>query len=128
MITFLRRGLLVLTALAAVGCSLTNPPSCTQEFAYAVNVSVRDSLSGELIASGAQMIARDGAYVDSMSVPSNRPDLDSFLLHAAGERSGIYTVTVRKLGYREWTRVNVQVDRDVCHVNAVKLTAVMQRS
>jgi hypothetical protein len=85
-------------------------------------------LSGVWSASGAQLIARDGAYADSMSVPANRPDLDSSSLSAAGERTGAYSLTVRKAGYRDWTRDNVQVTKNECHVNTVKFTALVQRS
>ena len=118
---------LALSVLAVAGCGLISAPNCTLTFDPAVEVVVQDSVSGAMIASGAQLIAREGTYADSMSLPANRADLDSKSLSAANERAGTYTVTVRKPGYREWTRSNVQVEQEVCHVRTVRLTALMQR-
>jgi hypothetical protein len=45
----------------------------------------------------------------------------------AYEKPGTYEVTVQQTGYRLWTRTNVQVTRDECHVQTVSLTALLQR-
>jgi hypothetical protein len=116
------------TLLICAGCSLISAPVCTDEYVHAVDVQVVDSVSGAMAASGAQLVARDGVFADSMSYPANRADLEAFSLHAAGERAGTYAVTLRKSGYRDWTRANVQVAKDACHVTTVSLTALMQRS
>lgn len=113
--------------LMCAGCSLISAPVCDGEFVSAVNVRVVDSASGAMAASGAQLLVRDGAFADSMSLPANRTDLDALSLHAAGERAGTYAVTVRKDGYRDWTQANVQAERDACHVTKISLTALMQR-
>ncbi|MBA3970142.1 MAG: hypothetical protein H0X52_08575, partial [Gemmatimonadetes bacterium] len=67
------------------------------------------SITGELIASGARLIVRDGEYVDTVQVPANRPDVDSLAIPAAGERPGVYTLTVQKPGYQEWRKSGVRV-------------------
>ena len=122
------RGLPLLLVLTTASCSsITSPRGCSTDYVYAVNVQVKDSVSNAMSASGAQMIARDGIYVDSVSAAANRPEVDALPLHAAGEREGTYTVTVRKSGFRDWTRANVQVTKGECHVNAVNLTALLQR-
>ena len=123
------RASIFLVAASAVGCGdILSTHSCTLELVSAINVQVRDSVSGSMIASGAQLFVRDGTYADSASHPANRPELDSFSLKVAGERAGTYTVTVRKLSYRDWTRSNVQVTRDACHVIPANLTALLQRA
>jgi hypothetical protein len=114
--------------LMCAGCSVISAPTCTDQYVYAVSVSVVDSATGAMAASGAQLVAREGVFADSMSLPANRADLDAFSLHAAGERAGTYAVTIQKSGYRDWTRTNVQVAKDACHVTTVSLTALMQRS
>jgi hypothetical protein len=42
------------------------------------------------------------------------------------ENAGGYTVTVEQAGYRPWTRTNVRVTSDACHVKTVSLTALLQ--
>ena len=119
---------LVLAAASMTGCSLIfDPGVCTANVAPGVNVLVQDSASGARVASGAQLIARDGAYADSSSYPANHPELDSSPLQGAFERGGTYSVTVRRAGYRDWTRNNVSVTKGACHVNTVTLTALLQQ-
>ena len=123
--------LLILTLASllwlSLGCS-TGP--CTLEGYYAINVNVKDSVSGAFTASGARLVVRDGAYADSMEVPANRPDLDAFGLHVGFERTGLYSVTVRKPGYQDWMRTNIGVGRrgDCEKLRAVSLTALLQPS
>ncbi len=99
---------------------------CTLEYQYGLGVHVRDSITGELIASGARLIVRDGEYVDTVQAPANRPDVDSLASPAAGERPGVYSLTVQKPGYREWRKSGVRVTADRCHVQPVRVTARLQ--
>ena len=101
---------------------------CTMQFSFGLNVYVKDSLTGAWAASGATLVSRDAQYADSSSVPSNRSDLDSLPLLGAGERAGVYLVTVRKAGYVDWVQRDVRVTADECHVNSVKLTARLLRT
>lgn len=115
--------------LAAAGCDLLDNNAgvaCTENFAFGLQVAVQDSSTGAPAASGAQLIARDGAWADTVAFPSNRPDLDAQPLVSAGERPGTYTVTVRKAGFRDWQRTGVVVTADECHVHPVDLTARLQ--
>lgn len=127
MTAFARESLLSVLALAVSGCSIVAPKSCTTSFVYGLAIVVKDSISTAGIASGATALARDGTFVDSVSVPANRPVLDSEALLLAGQRGGTYTVTVRKSGYHDWTRLNVQVATGPCHPLPVTLTALLQR-
>ena len=99
---------------------------CTAEYRFGLGVQVQDSISGQLITSGARLIVRDGAFVDTVQAPVNRPDVDSLPIPAVGERPGVYTLTVQKPGYREWRKSGVRVTADRCHVQPVGVTARLQ--
>lgn len=123
----------VLLAVATVvlgACDLTNSRDvyCTDNFVAGLVVSVQDSLTGAPAASGAQLIAQEGAYADTASYPPNRPDLDARPLVSAGERPGTYTVRVSKPGFLDWVRGGIIVTADECHVRPVALTARLQRA
>jgi hypothetical protein len=99
---------------------------CTALFAYGLSVTVQDSVTGLPAAAGATVVARDGAYADSTSVPANGANNTSVGL--AGERAGTYSITVRKAAYQTWSKSGVQVTKDVCHVIPVQVTAKLQPS
>ncbi len=96
---------------------------CTTDFRFGIVVEVRDAVSGAPAADGARLIVRDGDYVETVDAP---PTPSSTFLQAAGERVGRYDVTVQKPGYAEWTRTDVQVLRDGCHVTQIRLDAQLQ--
>lgn len=124
------RAALALVAVLLGGCRASNLVDgyvCTDEFRPGLNVFVKDSVSSAFAAAGASLIVTEGSYRDTASVPLGLTSADSFALHGAGERSGMYDVTVRKAGYRDWTRNGVVVTRNDCHVNTVTLTALLQR-
>lgn len=126
----LRRALLPLAALAVGACDVLDSPDviCTANFVFGLVVTVQDSASGAPSASGAQLIAQEGAYADTAGFPPNRPDLDTLPLVGAGERPGTYTVTVRKSGFHDWVRSGLVVTADECHVHPVQLTARLQEA
>jgi len=120
---------LCLTLLIGVGCSGSpgsTSPVCTMEFRYGLSVYVKDSLTGAGIASGASLVARDGAFKDSVSHASDKPELNGFPLVTAGERAGTYQISVSKPGYLPWSRSNVRVTANECHVNPASVTALLQ--
>jgi hypothetical protein len=112
--------------IGAVACSGSTSPVCTQEFRPGLVVYVKDSVTRAGVASGASLVVREGSYKDSVAAPNSTPDLDNSTLSAAGERSGTYQVTVLKPGYATWLQSNVRVTSNVCHVNTVTLTALLQ--
>jgi hypothetical protein len=121
---------LALAALLLGACDILDSRDviCTDSFLSGLEVTVEDSLTGAPSASGAQLIAQDGAYADTVSYAPNRPDLDAQPLRSAGERPGTYTVSVRKPGFFEWVRSGIVVTADECHVRPVALTARLQRT
>jgi hypothetical protein len=122
----------LLPLVVAVGCHWSSAPHepvvCTDIAMAAINVKVLDSASGlGLSFSNLWARARDGTYTDSTLVPFTIAANAPRTFGLAYEREGTYEVTVRAAGYREWTRPNVVVKRDECHVIPVALTAYLQR-
>lgn len=97
--------------------------ACTQELRPGLVVEVRDAGTGAPAADGARLIARDGDYVETVEGP---PVPGMTFLQAAGERAGKYTVTIQKAGYQDWTRSNIWVRDDGCHVSTARLEARLQ--
>lgn len=122
-----------LLLLGMISCDILESRTgvlCTDNFERGLEVRVQDSLTGAPAASGAMLIARDGAYADTAVVPPTAANPDAWVLAAAGERPGTYTVTVTKDGYLTWERTGVVVRMDDygCHVVTVELVARLQRT
>jgi hypothetical protein len=110
---------LIALLFTVVACS--DPTVCTLSFVYGIVVRVEDSASGAHAGSGALLVLRDGAYIES-----TEESFDGLHLHGAGERAGVYTVTVEKPTYHDWAQKNVRVTAGACHVHPVSLTARLQ--
>ncbi len=100
---------------------------CTTEARAGIEVDVRDALTGEPAAEGAIGLAQEGLFVDTLRVFPTLPPQGALTMVGAFERPGIYTVVVRKPGYREWTQANVVVSKDECHVITTRLQARLER-
>lgn len=118
----------VAAGLLLSGC--TNPFgfACSDIGRFAVHVEVRDAATNAPAAEGATLTVRDGEYVDSRNGGPGAPPIP--VLSAGAERAGTYQVTVRKEGYRDWTRENVRVKRaGWCdELRSVQFTARLERS
>ena len=114
---------LAISCQTDAGITGGEPRVCTTEARPAVVATVQDATSGAYIASGATLILRDGAFVDSLVVPAGRSDLDAIQLSTPGtyERPGTYTVTLRKAPYITAVVVGVAVTADACHVQTKAL-------
>jgi len=112
--------------LASVACSRASDigVACPAIFVYGLNVTVVDSITGAPTGSGATVVARDGAYTDSSTRAANGSAAAPFAL--AGERSGTYSLTVRKSGYTDWLKSGIQVKKAVCGVTPVVVLAKLQ--
>lgn len=116
-------GVAVATAIVSSGCDgVTDGTACTLEARAGVTVDIRDSISNADVSSGARIIAKDGVYADTVNSGGA-----GFPVGLAYERSGTYTVTVEKNGYRTWSQGGVVVTKDQCHVQGVSLVARMQQ-
>ena len=122
----------LLTIVSGCGILDQAPTVCTSDFRFGLSVYVRDSVTGIFAASGAQLLTEvNGIVVDSgnrypNTYPPNQRALDSLPLWGAGERAGVFRVTIRKPGYADWIRTGVRVTEDECHVRRTTLTARIQ--
>ena len=91
---------------------------CTMEARSAVLVEMRDSRTGAALTGPATLTVRDGAFVETAEIPAEFSSMG-----IAHERAGVYVVTVRKAGYRDWTRADVAVKSDECHVQTAIVRA-----
>ena len=107
----------LLPLLAACGNPLMGR-ECTTDVKPAVSVRIQDARSGAALTGPATAVARDGAFADTAEVDPG----DSWA-RLAQERAGVYDVTVRKAGYREWTRTGVRARDGECHVRTAELVA-----
>lgn len=123
----MNRSLVRLAAVAFVPLLAACPQNpledtvCTMEARSAITVEMRDARTGAELTGPATLTVRDGAFVETAEIPA---ELSS--IGVAHERAGVYVVTVKKAGYREWTRANVAVKSDECHVQTAKLRADLE--
>jgi len=104
-------------------CAVIFGPACTHEVRPGLSVEVRDSTTGAPVAAGARVIARDGAFADTAVSGSLDGVSGADLAH---ERTGDYTVTVEQEGYAPWSRSDVHVTADRCHVHTVFVVVLLQ--
>lgn len=107
----------VLSMAATVSLSgCVDTQTCTTEYRYGVNVTLRNARSGAGV-TGATVVIVDGSY---------RETLSSFVLPGsyagAGEREGSYTLSVEAPGYVSPAARTVVVTGGECHVNGVSVT------
>jgi hypothetical protein len=121
----------VLLCLAGVGCAALDPRAgqvfCTHEMRPAVIVEIRDAQTNAPLAQQAFGAVREGAYVDSLRPAESLTAEPSTLLSraAAHERTGTYSIEVRRPGYATFTASNVRVDKDACHVLTARVQAAL---
>ncbi len=108
-------------ALAFVACDATSPV-CTDVSRPALQVFVRDSLSGSAVA-GATVVASEGTYRDSALTRAQ--DGAAFL---ASGRPGMYTVEVSGDQHHAWqSAMPVEVAAGSCGPTPVTVNALLQR-
>ena len=109
----------------------TDPVVCPAAISRAIEVEVRDAVSGAPAAADAVGTARDGSFVEVLQVVgwTGAPaDETALLLGGVNERAGTYTVTVDKAGYERWERASINVRRSICGVETARLEARLTRS
>jgi hypothetical protein len=121
MLTRLALGALLLMSTGCGDDRVGGPlyEACTAIFAYGLSIDVTDAVTGAPL-EGVSAEVRDGDFVD--------PYVSVFgsTVVGAGERAGVYTVVIRKEGYRDWTRSGIVVTADRCHVMGVHLDAALE--
>ena len=116
---------LALTALLPLSVSCKDIV-CAGVGAPGVSVTVVDSLTDAPATAGATLLVYDldhgGVRVDSVTGQADAQTLDGAI-----NRTGRFSVAVRKTGYRDWTKADVAV-RDSCpHITTAILTARLAR-
>jgi hypothetical protein len=107
--------------LAACPQNPLEDTACTMEARTAVQVEMRDARTGAALKGPATLTVRDGAFVETAEIPEEFSSMG-----IAHERAGVYVVTVKKAGYRDWTRADVAVKRGECHVETATLRAELE--
>jgi len=94
---------------------------CLAPISLAVEVEVRDSISGQAAADGAIGVLTGAAVDDTLA------QRDSLTL-VGGDNTGTYTVTIDKPGYLTWTASSVHVTKvgECGNVIPVDLSAKLQ--
>src|SRR5688572_25680130 len=118
------RSLIVILAVSLWACR--NPldfGGCDTYASPALRLSVIDARTGATLPGleGARAIARDGAFADTALL------VNATTGGIAYERPGTYDVTVEYPGYLLWSRTNIAVTSDRCHVRTKSITASLQR-
>jgi hypothetical protein len=113
----------LLQVLLSTACGVTEPKGiiCTREFRYGVTATVTDAADGSQETEGLSGILAEGSYREEMGVGGN-------VLAGAGERAGLYELTVMADGYVTWTQGDIEVTADECHVEPVSLTVLLHPS
>lgn len=113
---------LPVSLLLMAGCTGDSPIICTTEARFGVNVMVRDAVTQQPLLGGVRGALHEGTYLDSLHVFT---DIEGHLHSLAGavERPGNYRIELVATGYLPWSRDNVVVTADRCHVNAVAVQA-----
>jgi hypothetical protein len=95
---------------------------CTAQPRPAIRAEIRDSVTNAPADSGASLIVTNQAVYDSTAFAFE----PSYVQSAVHGRAGIYTVRVRKAGYRLWERTGIVVNGDRCGPEATELQVRLQ--
>jgi len=112
---------LAMSALAA-GCGLPDPPCDPPVAASSIFVVVRDSLTARPLAKGTAGTADASGVHDTLVTIGD----DSTTLYAAHNVPGVYRVTLRHEGYRDWVRDGIAVEWGRCGGGNVLVAARLQ--
>jgi len=92
---------------------------CTDIFAYGLTIEVTDATT-LLPITEASGTATEGEYQEELE------SIGTGTLVGAGERPGTYDIVVTAPGYQEWTRDEVTLGFDGCHVVGQSFDARLQ--
>ena len=117
--------------LVVGGCDAVNGiRSCSADSVPGLMIKVLDAATLQPVACGADVWAIQDTYserMDTYCIGSLPDSLQGPWAYGAYEREGIYTVLVARDGYRPWSRAGIRVTADECHVQTVRLEALLVR-
>lgn len=109
-------------ALAACEEISVGPGVCPDVVPPSVQVTALDSVTSANVTSGATLVLANAAGVDSVTAPSG-----PITTMGVGEnRTGTFTLRVRRTGYQLWTRSGVKVEQGDCGAQTIQVTARLQ--
>lgn len=88
-----------------------NPITCTAEFVYGLNITLKDATTSNIINTDVEVIATDGNYKETLMT---NVGISSYL--GAGERAGTYIVTITSSKYQTFTSNPITLTSNECHV------------
>ncbi|MCW9037300.1 hypothetical protein [Altibacter sp.] len=106
---------LILLLGSLMACSKSNTDdaiTCTEEFVYGLNVTVRDANTDVLLTDAEVTVqAQDNDYNEML-------EFNAVVFLGAGERPGTYTLTVTGVNYETFISdpIAIALTEDVCHV------------
>jgi hypothetical protein len=108
---------LPLAVLAGCSTSSVEPLRvCTAELRSTIIVNVTDAKTSASAAAGSTVIVRGATFYDSVFVTTLvLPPSTAYLGWEDRIKGGRYTVQVRKPGYLDWIKTDVDVPSDECH-------------
>jgi hypothetical protein len=112
--------------LAVVACTTPTAHVCTANVEPGIVIRIEDSVTGEPRASMVKGKATAPGYADSLRPYESLAAGQLLSLAGAYERAGVYAVTIRGTGYRDWQADQIRVAPGSCHVKTVTLTARLQ--
>ena len=108
--------MMLFMSILAISCNSSDDnngaTNCTDMFVYGLNVTVKDSLTNEILQEGVVIKAVDGIYEETLQSEQST----SAVFVGAGERAGNYVLTVSKPGYENYTSGVITLIADECHV------------
>ena len=112
--------------LALAACNVPTARVCTASVEPGIVVRIEDSATGAPSASAVTGEATAAGYADSLRPYESLGSGQLLSRAGAYERAGVYAVTLRGVGYREWHADQIRVAPGDCHVKTVTLTARLQ--
>ena len=121
------RASLLLIAASTLGSAACHLASCTLIAHNAVEIEVRDSITGEPAADSATGRITRGTQAFDLQLTGWTAEHVGLWLTSRGSGPGTYQVEVSKPGYRTWQQSGVVVTEGDCGMNTVRLQARLQR-
>lgn len=92
-------------------CDAITDAQCLVPTAPAIRVAVVDSLTGTgaVLRGGSTVVVRDGAFADSVVIPTDTTSVTPQPVGLANGRADVYQVSVRHPGYADWSLENLRV-------------------
>jgi hypothetical protein len=121
----------LLTLALLFGCNESSNDgdtiSCVDVISPAIEVSVIDKETKQIVICDATIIIEDTNYSEVLGHPPYQPCENNYVTTGGLGRTGIYNVHVYKEGYLDWSQYNIEVTANTCGVNTVRVEALLEK-